>query len=174
LDIGEIQQGTIRLESEPFNLTQLLTDLAPAWCDLMAEKGLAFQVNDNGQAAWVKGDRARLTWALNSLVENAYHYTLADGRVTVNLVIDQAEGEARIEVADTGIGIAAVDEPYIFTRFYRVENQNTFNETGVGLGLFIAKSLVEMHNGRIWVQSRPGEGSTFSIALPLETEIEHS
>jgi signal transduction histidine kinase len=174
LDIGEIQQGTIWLQSEPFNLTQLLADLTPAWRDLMTEKGLSFQVNDNGQEAWVNGDRARLNWAINSLVENAYHYTLADGRVAVNLIIDQAEGEVRIEVVDTGIGIAPVDEPYIFTRFYRVENQSTFNETGVGLGLFIARSLVEMHKGRIWVQSRPGEGSTFSIALPLEREIETS
>jgi signal transduction histidine kinase len=55
-----------------------------------------------------------------------------------------------------------------------VENQSAFIETGVGLGLFIARSLVEMHKGRIWVQSRPGEGSTFSIALPLEREIETS
>ncbi len=174
LDIGEIQQGTILLQTESFNLTQLLADLPPTWRDLMDKKGLAFQVNDNGQAAWVKGDRGRLTWALHSLVENAYHYTLADGRVTVDLIMDHTEGEARIEVADTGIGIAAVDEPYIFTRFYRVENQSTFNETGVGLGLYIAKSLVEMHNGRIWVQSRPDEGSTFYIALPLEREIERS
>ncbi len=172
LDIGEIQQGTIWLQSQPVNLIHLLADLTSVWRDLMAEKGLSFQVNHNGQEVWVKGDRARLTWAINSLVENAYHYTLADGQVAVNLIIDQTEGEARIEVADTGIGIAAVDEPYIFTRFYRVENQSTFNERGVGLGLFIAKSLVEMQNGRIWVHSQPDEGSTFTIALPLESEIE--
>jgi two-component system phosphate regulon sensor histidine kinase PhoR len=176
IDISEIQQRTIMLQSEPFDLTQLLVDLIPTWSDLMAEKGVAFQVNDGGQSAWIKGDRARLMWALHSLVDNAYHYTLPDGRVTVNLTIDQTANEACIEVADTGIGIAAVDQPYIFTRFYRVENQSTFNETGVGLGLFIAKSLVEMHNGRIWVQSRPDEGSTFYITLPLalERDIERS
>jgi signal transduction histidine kinase len=76
-------------------------------------------------------------------------------------------GEARVDVADTGVGVAAADQPYLFTRFFRANNELTFSVRGVGLGLFITHSIVELHGGRVWAESELGIGSTFSVALPL-------
>jgi signal transduction histidine kinase len=75
--------------------------------------------------------------------------------------------EARVEVKDTGIGIAAADQPHLFDRFFRASNALNFNIRGVGLGLYIAKSILELLDGRIWLESESGEGSTFTYALPL-------
>jgi signal transduction histidine kinase len=77
------------------------------------------------------------------------------------------DNEARVDVADTGVGVATTDQAYLFSRFFRAHNELTFSVRGVGLGLFITRSIVELHAGRAWAQSELGVGSTFSIALPL-------
>jgi signal transduction histidine kinase len=76
-------------------------------------------------------------------------------------------GEARVDISDTGVGVAPADQPYLFTRFFRAHNELTFGVRGVGLGLFITRSLIDLHTGRIWASSELGVGSTFSMALPL-------
>jgi signal transduction histidine kinase len=79
----------------------------------------------------------------------------------------EEDAQARVDVADTGVGVAATDQPYLFTRFFRAHNELTFSVRGVGLGLFITRSIIELHGGRVWAGSELGVGSTFSIALPL-------
>jgi signal transduction histidine kinase len=105
-------------------------------------------------------------------LSNAYHYTLTGGRVEIKL--GQQNDEVRLDVADTGVGVAVVDQPFLFDRFFRANNNEaTFNVAGVGLGLFITRSIIEMHGGRVWAASKLGAGSTFSLTLPvLEPEAE--
>jgi signal transduction histidine kinase len=79
----------------------------------------------------------------------------------------EEDNHACVDVTDTGVGVAIADQPYLFTRFFRAHNELTFSVRGVGLGLFITRSIVELHGGRVWAESELGVGSTFSITLPL-------
>jgi CheY-like chemotaxis protein len=101
---------------------------------------------------------------LTNLLSNAYRYTPAGG--TITLTVRPAPGAVQIDVSDTGIGIDKRDQERIFERFYRVNHPQVTQEPGTGLGLPIVRSLVELHGGRVWVQSEPGQGSTFSFTLP--------
>ena len=92
------------------------------------------------------------------------HYTPDGGQITVRA--SRADGHAVVEIADTGIGISTGDLPHVFDRFYRGERTRSSSLTGTGLGLPIAKRIIEMHNGSISVESQPGRGSIFRITLP--------
>src|SRR5581483_689410 len=100
---------------------------------------------------------------IQNIVDNAIKYT-AEGSVTVSLTGD--DSIAQIQVQDTGQGIAEEDIPHLFQKFYRVDNSLTRSIGGTGLGLFIARKILELYNGQIWVESQLGKGSTFFINLP--------
>jgi signal transduction histidine kinase len=114
----------------------------------------------------VQGDRKRLTWAIENLLSNACKYT---PQGEINVVLQEIAGQLQLDIHDTGVGIAAADQPYLFSRFFRANENHeaTFNVDGVGLGLFITRSLIELHQGQVLFTSRQGEGSTFSIILPI-------
>ncbi|MFN8457688.1 MAG: cache domain-containing protein, partial [Anaerolineae bacterium] len=134
IDISEIQVGTLRLEKENLWLSELVEQVAAKWQESMEAKGLSVRVRLPKQdKLGIYGDAKRLKWALDHLWSNAYHYTLPGGSVEIHLYQDQHEG--RLEVIDTGIGIAAADQPYLFTRFFRASHPATFTTAGVGLGL---------------------------------------
>jgi two-component system phosphate regulon sensor histidine kinase PhoR len=116
----------------------------------------------------VLGSSEALQGALGSLIENALNYTPAGGTVSVHVAEDGST--ARIAVADTGIGIATEHHERIFERFYRIDEARSRQLGGTGLGLAIAKHVVQSHHGQITVDSRLGQGSTFTISLPLATE----
>jgi len=170
IDLSQIQAGTLGLEKERLRFSELVGEVVEKWREPMATKGLKLRTRLSGGALWVNGDRNRLIWALDNLMSNAYNYTLAGGRVEVRVFREKKE--ARVDVADTGVGVAAADQPYLFRRFFRAHNELTFSVRGVGLGLFITRSIIELHGGRVWAESDLGVGSTFSIALPLMTEGE--
>lgn len=111
-------------------------------------------------------DPHRISEVLQNIIDNAIKYTPA-GSVTVRLTGD--DSIIQIQVADTGIGIPDEDVPHLFQKFYRVDNSATRTIGGTGLGLYICKQIVELYNGRIWVESRLGKGSTFFINLPRLT-----
>jgi signal transduction histidine kinase len=165
IDISQIQGRSLGLERERLNFSRLVEELAEKWREPMAEKELGLRVRLSGGSLWVEGDHSRLTWALDNLLSNANHYTLPGGRVEVRVFSE--DNQARVDVVDTGVGVAESDQPYLFTRFFRARNEDTFGVRGVGLGLYITRSLVELHGGRVWAASEPGVGSTFSIAIPL-------
>jgi signal transduction histidine kinase len=121
------------------------------------------------QLLYVKGDSSHLYRLLNNLICNAIQYTPSNGRVIVELVCRQ--NQALITVQDTGIGIASIDLPHLFNRFYRVNSDRSQQTGGVGLGLAIAQSIVTAHNGHIQVRSTIGEGSTFIVRLPLQSSL---
>lgn len=115
---------------------------------------------------YVYVDPNRIREVLQNLVDNAVKYT-ADGSVTVALTGDASI--AQVQVSDTGEGVPEEDIPHLFQKFYRVDNSMTRSVGGTGLGLFISKKIVELYNGRIWVESQAGKGSTFYINLPRLT-----
>jgi len=117
---------------------------------------------------YIYADPQRIREVVQNLLDNAIKYTLS-GAVKVALTGD--DSIVQIQVSDTGPGIATEDIPHLFQKFYRVDNSLTRSTTGTGLGLFICRKIVELYNGRIWVESSPGKGSTFFINLPrLSTE----
>ena len=116
--------------------------------------------------ARVTGDADQLKQALVALVDNALKYTPSEGKVS--LMLSTAEGQARLEVKDTGIGIAPGDIPHIFERFYRADRTRSHEQGSSGLGLAIVQSIIQAHHGSIEVESAPGGGSTFTVRIPLE------
>jgi two-component system NtrC family sensor kinase len=107
----------------------------------------------------------RLRQVMHNLVGNAIKYTPNEGTVKVHAFAH--EQEIRIQVVDTGLGIPAADQPHIFEKFYRVRGDHVVSIKGTGLGLALVKSIVEKHQGRVWLESVFGEGSTFTVALPV-------
>lgn len=165
IDISQIQAGNLGLEKDRLRFSEMVGEVVEKWRELLETKGIALRVRFSGGGLWVKGDRQRLIWAIDNLLSNAYNYTLPGGRVEVRVFGE--DRLARVDVADTGVGVAAADQPYLFTRFFRAHNELTFSVRGVGLGLFITRSIVELHGGQVWADSELGVGSTFSITLPL-------
>jgi signal transduction histidine kinase len=121
-------------------------------------------VTGDGAGARVHADRDRMDHVLGNLVGNAVKFT-TEGEVRIAL--RAADGRAEVLVSDTGAGIAADELPLIFDRFFRVSSSHRSATPGTGLGLGIARSLVEAHGGTLTVDSEPGRGTTFTISLPL-------
>jgi signal transduction histidine kinase len=111
-----------------------------------------------------RGDERRLTQVLMNLVSNAIKFTDA-GSVSIHAQVE--DGSFIVAVTDTGLGIAEEDRERIFEEFQQVDTSSTRKKGGTGLGLAIARRIVELHGGRIWVESTPGQGSTFAFTLPL-------
>lgn len=165
IEIMEIQNQTLKLEQKQQNLVGLAAGVVEAWQERFDDKKLRLSLVHEVEALWVNGDARRLMWAIENLVANAYHYTPEGGMVEVCILAEA--NQARLAVADTGIGISDIDQSYLFSRFFRAQQDDSFNVGGLGLGLFITKSIVELHGGHVSIQSQLGSGSTFSLTLPL-------
>ncbi len=131
-------------------------------------KQLRFHVEMPSQPVVILGDKTRLQDALLHVISNAVKFTPPQGRVEVSMWVE--DGRVFISVSDTGPGIPPEEHTRIFEPFYQVEDPLTRQHPGMGLGLAIAKDVVDQHAGHIWVDSTPGQGSTFTIVLPLEYE----
>lgn len=165
LDISRIETGRIRLNLEFIHISAISDEIAASLRGQIEEKGLSLKLDIPEGLPPIIGDRDRVTQILTNLIDNARHYTPAGGQITVSA---QVRGNfLQVSVADTGIGIAPEDQEKIFGRFYRADHPLVQEVAGTGLGLSIVKSFVEMHGGDIWVESEPGQGSTFSFTLPL-------
>ncbi len=160
--LAEAQQPGVTLSKERLDLRQLVEERVSGYRDQMRAKGI--ELEQRLGAASVYGEGGRLVQIVDNLPSNALRYTDSGGSVTVEL--SEQAGEALLEVADTGIGIAGEDLPYIFERFWRGERSRARMTGGAGIGLAIVAELVRAHGGRIDVSSHPGEGSRFSLTLP--------
>lgn len=168
IDMAEIHSGALTLRRRRLWFSWLAEKVAGEWQGRMAARDLSFDVDVQAEQLWVDGDPDRLNWAIDNMLENAHDYTRRGGHVQVTIY--EQDGAACMEIVDSGVGISASDRPHIFERFYRVQTEDTFDVYGLGLGLFITRSIVEAHDGRVWVESAPSQGSTFGIALPLLQE----
>jgi len=161
------ESGRITLSFANMNLTRLLSDLARDLVPAASDRKLAVvtEIPEKPVNAFVDADR--LQQVFHNLFENAMRYTPAGGTIRVRLT--SSPGEARMEVSDTGIGIPDKDLPFVFERFFRSDRARRAYTGGSGLGLSIARWIVEAHKGKISVQSTPGRGTTFAVTLPLVT-----
>jgi len=167
LDLGRLEAG-VDLTMGPCDLAEIVRQSVEGLQARARDKGQNLSVSIAPDLPLVQGNSLRLSQVVNNLVGNAIKYTPTGGTITVRL--EEETGELLLHVQDNGIGIAPADQPYIFDKFYRVQDKRTRDVSGAGLGLAIAKSAVEKHGGRIWVESEPGRGTIFHVALPAIQE----
>lgn len=161
LDMGRIESGKALIDFQPVNAAQLVRDAVEEIEAAYREKGVTLEWDVPADTPMVLADADRIGHVFSNLLSNALKYTPSGGKVRVST--EFSDDVVRFVVEDTGAGIAAEHLPRIFERFYRVPGQQV--KTGVGLGLAIAKEIVEVHGGSISVQSREGAGSRFSFSL---------
>jgi signal transduction histidine kinase len=167
LDFSEMEAWDgLKLHQYPLDMSKLVEEAAEPWKPEMEQKELAFEVEIPQDLPKVNADTKRLTWVVVNLIRNAWQYTPEGGRVSVRL--HQQDSSLVLDVEDTGTGIAQEDLKRLFSRFYRVATET--HVRGIGLGLYIAKAIVEGHGGEIRVQSKEGVGSTFTVVLPTLQE----
>jgi signal transduction histidine kinase/HAMP domain-containing protein len=160
---AQVEGAPLLLEPGEVELAALVRDAVELARSRAEEAGIAL-VTELEPVERCIGDRDRLAQVLDNLLLNALKFTPPGGRVVVRLT--SADAQARIEVADTGIGIAAEDLPHLFDRFYRARNAAQ-SVPGLGLGLTIVRTIVEGHGGTVSVRSRVGEGTSFTVVLPV-------
>ena len=167
LDLSTIEAGKIDLRPANIPLVTLVKEAAESLRPVAAEKliNLTVMSADPGVIAWA--DRDKVIQVLMNLIGNALKFTPTRGEVTVAVAKNSAAW-MQISVTDTGPGIPAEEVNKVFGRFYQIGQAGTQKTQGTGLGLAISKALVEMHGGKIWVESEAGKGSTFSFTLPAE------
>ena len=175
LDTTKLDDGQMKARLEPVDIVALVKSIADGQIPNITEKGLGYQFGSGSveqqlsggkridQLIYASVDKDFLHEALNNLIENAIKYTPA-GWVTVNVRADNYN--VQIIVEDTGIGVARGELSHIFQKFYRVDNRDTREIGGTGLGLYLVKQRVEAMNGRVWAESELGKGTRFIIMLP--------
>jgi len=165
LDTGEARD---QLEMEEFSLHQLIDDVVQEFAGMAEAKRLGLKLNRPSRPIKIMADRQKIYLVLANLISNAVKFTKSGGRVQA--VVELRDSEVWVSVRDTGIGIPADKLDKVFDRFYQVESSLARQYEGMGLGLSIAKGMVELHGGRIWVESIENLGSSFTFALPLTGE----
>jgi PAS domain S-box-containing protein len=162
LDLSRIEAGEMPLDLDDVSIAQVVTDVMRDFEPVAKSKAITIQAVGLIDVP-VRADRHRLEQVLHNLMHNALKFTPKSGDVVVQSRMTDDQ-QVTITVADTGCGIPAAHQEKVFQKFHRAPSPV---QEGVGLGLAITKSLVELHGGRIWVESQPGRGSKFSFTLPL-------
>jgi signal transduction histidine kinase len=167
LDLSKIEAGQLVLELSDYCMRDIAQTVRSTLEPLAADKKLAFKVEMAGELPPGHGDGRRLTQVLINLVGNAIKFT-DKGEVAIKA--EANNGSFHVSVRDTGPGISAADQSKLFQEFQQADNAITRKKGGTGLGLAISKRIIEMHGGKIWVESQPGQGSTFTFTLPVIVE----
>ncbi len=165
LDVSQFEQGSFALRMGPLSPAELFAELEATFRPAAEGASVRLELRGDSRLPPVWADGGRLLQALSNLVGNALKFCPAGGSVVVSWKM--AEGELRVSVADTGPGIPPESLPHVFGAFWQAGDSE---RGGVGLGLWIARTLVEAHGGRIWVDSRVGEGTVFHFAVPWVIE----
>ncbi|MEP6694312.1 MAG: GAF domain-containing protein [Chloroflexota bacterium] len=163
LDLSKIEAGRMELDLSTFALRDALESGITIVRERAARHGIELSVAVASDVGAIEADERKVKQILYNLLSNAVKFTPDGGRVEVNVRADN--GDVRVEVRDTGIGVAAADQERIFEEFRQVGRERS--REGTGLGLTLTKRFVELHGGRIWLESTPGKGSTFTFTLPL-------
>jgi signal transduction histidine kinase len=167
LDLAKIESGDMRLNFEPVDIEELVEETARAHRALIEQADLTLEVEIAPDLPFVRGDHDRLRQVLSNLLSNSTKFTR---RGTIRLSARRVGAEVHLSVQDTGMGIPPEHVGRVFDKFHQVGDVLTDKPTGTGLGLAICRELVESHGGRIWAESEPGVGSTFTVALPAPVE----
>jgi PAS domain S-box-containing protein len=165
LDLSKIESGKVELRRELFEGSVELAEVVDSIRPAADNKGIELHTQVEG-ACYLNGDKVRLREVLFNLLSNAIKFTPSGGSVTVAIGESDEPGFYRFSVQDTGIGIAASEKESIFDKFYQVGSTTKGVREGTGLGLTITRHIVELHGGRIWVESEAGKGSCFRFTMP--------
>jgi signal transduction histidine kinase len=166
LDLSKVEAGQVELEVRPFSLREALERGVVMVRELATGDGVRVALDADPEVNVVDGDERRIKQVIFNLLSNAVKFTPSGGEVDVSAT--RVNGEVRVSVADTGPGIAPEDRERIFEEFQQTETGVEHRE-GTGLGLALSKRFVELHGGRIWLESEVGHGSTFTFALPARS-----
>ncbi|HEX4681064.1 MAG TPA: GAF domain-containing sensor histidine kinase, partial [Gemmatimonadaceae bacterium] len=161
LDVARLEAGRLSLDTRPCPLDRILSEAVDALRSRASEQHIELTVIPGTRDILVQADAERLEQVLDNLIGNALKFTPRDGRVTVRS--ESGVGEARVAVADTGSGIPEEHRARLFERFWQATGTD---RRGIGLGLAIARGIVEAHGGKLWVESTVGRGSTFYFTVP--------
>jgi signal transduction histidine kinase len=166
LDFSRIEAGKKEYAFREADLAELVRNTLDSYRFQIEQNGFTFEENIANDLPPVRVDREAIARSLLNLVNNALKYSKREKYLGVNLY--RANGAVKLEVIDHGIGIPPSEQPKIFEKFYRVGDPLVHDTKGSGLGLALVRHIVEAHGGKVWVESEPGQGSRFTIALPLD------
>jgi signal transduction histidine kinase len=170
-DVDNFQNGSARVKGGRVSMTKIAEDVVALFKEEAEQRNLTLRLEPPSQPYYLHADQVKITIALSNLVKNAVQYTEAGGNVNVR--VEEDSGYIKVTVADSGIGIPPRELPRIFDRFYQVETHLTRRYGGMGLGLSVAKAMIELHGGRIWAESE-GRGSRFTFLLPMNLGADSS
>jgi signal transduction histidine kinase len=163
LDLSKIEAGRMELELTDFHLPQAIENALTLVRERADRRGIALAHTMDERLGQIRGDERKIKQVLLNLLSNAIKFMPEGGRIEVAAVAK--DGHVEVSVSDTGIGIAAEDQERVFDEFRQVGTAEKAEGTGLGLTLY--RKFVELHGGRIWVQSRVGVGSTFTFTIPV-------
>jgi signal transduction histidine kinase len=163
LELAKLDARQVQLRQEPLQIAELAQDVVLKLAPEAQSAGVSLTVEREGDLPLVIGDIGMIERVLSNLIENALRFTPSGG--SVRAILQAAPEAVRVTVSDTGAGIASEDLPHIFERFYRADKSRDRTTGGAGLGLAIARQIVELHGSSLKVDSRPGEGARFSFML---------
>ncbi len=166
LNVSRIERGVFTIKLEPINWTETVEQAVLDQQTRATSKTLNLQfIPPTVEIPNIQADKLRINEVLANLIANAINYTNPNGQIQVS--IEKNAQEVITHIKDTGIGIKKEAIPHLFNKFFRAQESLTQGTKGTGLGLYISKSIVDLHKGKIWVESEEGKGSTFSFSLPL-------
>jgi signal transduction histidine kinase len=168
LDISKLESGNMKLQTVPQNIVPLVKALSSSFASFAERKKITLKFNSTENEIIVYVDRDKFEKIITNILSNAFKFTPEGGRIEIT--INKTDNYAIISVSDTGVGIQKEKISKIFDRFYQVDGSHTREQEGTGIGLSLTKELVELHKGKIEVESEAGKGSTFRISLPLGKE----
>jgi signal transduction histidine kinase len=172
-NVDNFQTGGASLRTRRVSVAHVIEDVSAAFRDIAIQKGVTLMVElDRNQDLLAVADASKIAIVLSNLVKNAITFTNEGGHIAIRGSLDSEF--VKVVVEDDGVGIPAKALPRVFDRFYQVKSHLTRRHGGMGLGLSVAKGMIEMHGGRIWAESKGGMGSTFTFLLPLEKKNDAS
>ncbi len=171
LDLTRLEQIRFVVNRTPHNLLAILADVVESFVTTTHDHRIelvldGIKITD---PLISNVDEKRMVQVFSNLISNAIKYSPVGSEVEVGLRVNMKSEEALVWVKDQGIGISALEIPYVFERFYRARSLNS-SVSGLGIGLYLVKEIVGHHNGRVWVESAEGRGSTFYVLLPLAVD----
>lgn len=178
LDLSKIEAGSMKLRAERYNLVSFLKNVVYSFESLADQKKILLKFESEEQNIVVLFEQDKMEKVFYNLLSNAFKFTPDSGEIEVHVKLgktrteDSDEQVVQVIVRDTGIGIPSDQLPHIFDRFYQVDNSQTREHEGTGIGLALTKELVELHHGSISVNSKQGEGAEFVVRLPIDTSKE--
>jgi signal transduction histidine kinase len=169
LDLAKVEAGQMELTPADVSVLDTLESGVTMHQAHATRNAIALQLSVEPDVGYVRADERKIRQVVFNLLSNAVKFTPSGGRIDVSA--RRHDGVVEIAVADTGVGIAPADQERIFEEFQQVRGPAEGGSEGTGLGLALSKRFVELHGGRLWVQSELGAGSTFSFTLPAEAPL---